>query len=79
MPKIPNASFSFASSSDLLVGTIYTITMKAIGPMRNFYTFGIYGRDFSLDEKAKGEAGISQISFLVVLAFAVALNFINML
>lgn len=27
----------------------YIITMKAVGTIRSFYAFGIYGRDFNLD------------------------------
>lgn len=43
-------------------------------PIRDFYSFGIYGRDFNLDITASdepGAAGITKISWLLFVTAAV--------
>lgn len=44
--------------------------MKSVRAIRDFYTFGIYGRDFNLDEK--DSARILQTSFALVAITAFA-------
>lgn len=41
------------------------ISMKSVGSVKDFYAFGIYGRDFDLDEEADG-AGLLKTSILFV-------------
>lgn len=44
--------------------------MKSVGPVREFYAFGIYGRDFNLDETDGAEIG-KRSSMLLIGALAV--------
>ena len=52
--------------SDATEEAHYNIAMKSVGAIRDFYTFGIYGRDFNLDSAA----GILPVSFVIVIAAA---------
>lgn len=54
--------------------TNYDIIMKSVvpqgGSLRNFYTFGIYGRDFNLDDDTTAAAGTMHVLTFMVLATA---------
>lgn len=47
----------------------YNISIKSLGRIRDFYAFGIYGRDFNLDEveAEHGSAGFTKISYILLI------------
>lgn len=57
--------------------THYNISMTAVAPVRDFYAFGIYGRDFNLD--GPGAAGAVKISFIMVIASAAIATIRNLM
>lgn len=54
-----------------------SVSMQSANTLRNFYTFGIYGRDFTLD--SVGASSSLQISVLLTAAVAVIATFKNLL
>lgn len=68
----PNKTFKLFSET--LENFDYSISMKSVGNIRDFYSFGIYGRDFNLDEYTEPDsAGILKIStLLIALSAAIA-------
>lgn len=51
------------------------ITMKSVGTIRDFYSFGIYGRDFNLDgNSAAGYIELHNILIAVASIIAIVRN-----
>jgi hypothetical protein len=49
--------------------------MKSAGKIRDFYAFGIYGRDFSLDSQPeKDSAGILMTSSVLIAMMVIAVS-----
>lgn len=54
-----------------------SITMKSVGHLRDFYAFGIYGRDFNLDSDPGAAGTFKTTSGLVVISLTIAI-FMNL-
>lgn len=76
MTRNENTFLIFSGTSET---NEYSISMKSIGNLGEFYTFGIYGRDFSLDSTDSTDgAGILRMSSILIVLLAGIVTFSNM-